>query len=257
MNCQGFQRRLLTLERPECPPAEVRLHLGQCQACREWHARLLRLEEHIQQLRVPPPRRKAEFLASLAADPLAPPVIASPLLAPPPRKERALRKMAVAFAMAASLLVCALGLWAWKHSSSSAPAPVPGPGAGPTRSLIVRVDSDPRWVKARTPAERLTVLREMTAEVPARMAELARESSVAELNGQVELYRDVVNKIVHMQRELSPGERPAVLRPLIERLSAASREARQLMGHYPRAAKALAELAEVAETGSNKLRDLL
>ena len=122
MNCDTLHRRLLGLERPELPPPELRSHLAGCAACREWHRHLVEVERQAAGLPVPPPVRKDVFLARLAASAPASADRGARLAlngrAHPPRpdRERARTKMALAFAMAAGLLVVALGAWVWKSS---------------------------------------------------------------------------------------------------------------------------------------------
>lgn len=71
MNCTIIQRRLLGTEDPAHPPDEIQTHLDGCSGCRDWHALLLQVEQHVPLLPVPPSDSKAEFLQRLLHTPAA------------------------------------------------------------------------------------------------------------------------------------------------------------------------------------------
>ena len=64
MNCEIVHRRLLSLERPESPPADLLDHLAVCGACRSWHEHLVSLEHEVPFLPVPAPERRASLSVS-------------------------------------------------------------------------------------------------------------------------------------------------------------------------------------------------
>jgi hypothetical protein len=122
MTCDVIQNRLLACDRPDLPPVDLKGHLVACPVCRAWHRRLVRLEQQIAKLPVPPSEAKQAFLQRLVAEPvraekLAPAVPQLVRYTPPgpSRKERGLQKMAVAFALAAAMLLFAVGWWAWQR----------------------------------------------------------------------------------------------------------------------------------------------
>src|SRR6185503_16017455 len=99
VNCEIVHRRLLSLERPETPTADLRQHLSACAACRSWHEQFVSLEREVPFLPVPPPERRSDFLRALRQKP---PVKSRPRLFRPSlnsKRESALRKVAVAFAL--------------------------------------------------------------------------------------------------------------------------------------------------------------
>jgi hypothetical protein len=156
VNCTIIQRRLLAAEQPERPAAEVQSHLAECPACRAWHRRLLHLERHIPLLPVPPSEGKAELLRHLLR--------AAPREALPPTlrwatagaKERALRKLSLAFAMAAALLLFALAWWAWPHHTILPSPPLPDFDKERIEKVLAT---------AKTPRERVLKLADLAEEV--------------------------------------------------------------------------------------------
>src|SRR5207253_107670 len=101
-----------TSERPEQPAPVVVTHLAGCSACRGWHRRLVQVEQDIPRLPVPPSRPPAAFLEQLLNGPSPGKLISPPfLLRPDPDAVRAggRQKLALAFALAASLVVFVLG----------------------------------------------------------------------------------------------------------------------------------------------------
>src|SRR4051794_32252883 len=121
MNCAAIQRSLLSCERPEQPPLEVCRHLVGCDACRDCQRRLVEVEQQLPLLPVPPSTGREAFVARVRAGEV--PVAGRSGVLPlwlqrsrPPLKERGLKKLALAFALAAALSAFALGWWAWPHA---------------------------------------------------------------------------------------------------------------------------------------------
>jgi len=261
VNCDTLHRRLLGLERPELPPPELRNHLAVCAACREWHRHLVEVERQAAGLPVPPPVRKDAFLARLAASPptsaerSARRVLNGRAHAARPDRERARTKMALAFAMAAGLLVVALGAWVWKAS------PNPVRKAPPETALEKRLNDEPRWAAAGTTTERLQVLSDLADKLSKSASGLAQAEG-DELDRDVNLFREVVDQIAAVYApRLADEERKHVLGPIVERLaraeSEAEREAERLVVRYPGRAVALREMASAARDGERRLRGML
>lgn len=256
MNCDTLHRRLLGLERPELPPPELRSHLAVCAACREWHRHLIEVERQAGGLPVPPPVRKAAFLARLATStPSSTERSARHKLngrahAARLDRERARTKMALAFAMAAGLLVVALGAWVWNRS------PDPKRTVPPETALEKRLKVEPRWGQAKT-TERLEILSDLADELGKSTGALAQAEG-DELDGQVKLFREVVDEIAGVYApRLAGEERQRVLTPIVERLARAESEAERLAVRYPGRAVALHELASAARDGERRLRGML
>jgi len=124
VNCTVCQRRLLSAEQPDKPAVEVKNHLGQCPSCRVWQRRLVQMERQISLLPVPPSTAKADLLRRIVGPSPAEagrrataerPSLRWSTLAPGP-KERGLRKVSLAFALAAASqlgrdeIICADGV---------------------------------------------------------------------------------------------------------------------------------------------------
>jgi hypothetical protein len=126
MTCDVVQKRLLACDRPDLPPVDLKGHLVACPVCRAWHRRLVRLEQQIPTLPVPPSQTRQAFLQRLITEPVRPespaPVMPQLVRFTPPgpsRKERGLQKMAVAFALAAAMLLFAVGWWVWQRPAAA------------------------------------------------------------------------------------------------------------------------------------------
>jgi hypothetical protein len=259
VTCESVHRRLLALESPEAPPADVRLHLEHCPACRSFQEHLVQMEAEVPRLPVPEPARKAAFLRTLRED--------ASLLAPPPprlhmpvpgfRRERGLRKMAVAVALAASLLVIALGALLWQSGSPDIPGHNPDSLA--RRSpLEQRLEGMPTWSQAKGPRDRVAVLDGLADEVERTVVRTRRAVSREEMERQVKFYQEVIDRLTEIEAKgLSDTERKEVLDPIARRLAAVDSEATRLARRHPEMADSLRQLASVAAEGDRKLRALL
>lgn len=68
MKCSIVQHRLLSMTHPERVPANLRAHLVECAACREWRAQLLLLERHVRLLPIPASRGKSKLMRRLSPE---------------------------------------------------------------------------------------------------------------------------------------------------------------------------------------------
>jgi hypothetical protein len=260
VNCDTIHRRLLSLERPDQPPADVRGHLASCPACRGWHKRLVEMEARVARLAVPPPQRKAAFLDSLR-QPAPPP---STIRFQPDRRgqqptprERGRLKLAIAVAGAAALVLIALGVAAWPRDQRVQLSVVirrPTP-------LELRLKDDARWAKARTPQEKLAVLSDLADETHAQAQKLAR-SRGEDLDREVDLYREIVERITSDEAtQIARKERAKVLQPLAERLARAESQAHtlalKLEAEDSSSAAALRKIVAVAHKGNEQIRALI
>jgi hypothetical protein len=261
-----IQRRLLTAEQPDQPAADIKSHLADCPACRAWHRRLVQIERQIVVLPVPPSSAKGELLRRIlgpatrdAARPAAAdrsPGAWSPL-APGPR-ERALRKVSVAFALAAGLLIFALSWWVWPHN-----APTPSRGATLTRHERDQNRLDERLARVlhgESPQERLLKLADLAEDVHGEARAMA--DNAERLDQWARFYTRVVSEnLMEQARQLPPADRPAVLEQVAGRLirteSNASRLATQLRDSAPRSAASFSQIALAARKGERDLRALM
>ena len=266
MNCTIIQRRLLSAEQPDHPPTEILDHLAECPRCREWQLRLVRMEQRIPLLPVPPSTAKAELLARiLSANPRA--VVRQIVAVRPParwssmtngQKERGLRKMSVAFALAASLLVFALAWWAWPHNAHMPPTVV-----SLTPAQLDQKQLDGRLAKvlsADSPKERLLKLADLAEEVHGEACRM--DDNEDKLDRWTLFYSRVVGEhLLEQARRLTPTDRPDVLEGIAKRLlqtnSDAARLAIELKGKLPKSSASFDRIAFAARQGEKDLRSLM
>jgi hypothetical protein len=258
MNCEKCQRRLLASERPEEPAGELLGHLASCSACRDYQQQLLQLERALGGLPVPSSvAAKERTMRQILSEPL----VRQPVLPDQHHggqlKDRGLRKMAVAFALAASLLIFALGWWSWPHDNHRAGQEVahtPDP-LGPR--IKNRAD---RLAKASTPRERVEVLAELTQDLQDEGKALADNGEIDALKLLVKFHQDVVDKwLVNHAQSLPAAERRQVLEPITSRMLRSVQTLRDKANGLasPEAKEQLDIMARVATDGDLRLRALL
>jgi hypothetical protein len=246
MICTGMQRQLLSIERADRPPPEVREHLESCAECREVQRRLLDMEQRVRQLPVPESEGRSAFVLQFLEGQL-------PTRHVPPQlrlREGGRRKLAIALGLAAGLAICALGLWAW---TSHAPDP-PDHGLA-RRGLRDREEQlHQRLTQARSARERVQGLTELADDVlgEARtlVADAAGMDEVAHFYGQV-----IREHLLTHARTLSQAERAALLPAIAERLRWAESEAMRLAVDpaYGSTASSFREIASAAGEGNRRL----
>src|SRR5262249_55714993 len=218
MNCTVLQRRLLELEQPDRPPPEVRAHLAACPVCRRWQRRLVQIEQRVLLIPVPPSGRKSAVLRCVLAEPAAAAKESTPVERPklrpfvhgaPPR-DRAPKKIALATALAAGLILFAVGLWALQHpQKEEATTPF-------SKELEARQkDHRRKLAAANKPSEKVKVVAEFIEELHTDSRNLARTASVNDLKALSRVYKGVVgDRFVKQAQEVSPGERAQILNPI-------------------------------------------
>ncbi len=262
MNCTVIQRRLLTAEHPEQPPAEIQSHLAQCPSCRLWQRRLIQMERQITQLPVPPSTAKEQFLEIVKGEGgrRKQPVLVHPssFLLPPFKKERGLRKLSVAFTLAASLLVFALAWWSWPHNRV-----VPPEIRRLELAKLEQARLDQRLSSSLlvdTPKERIVRLAKLADEIHGEARDLVGNSERLEQWSQ--FYSRVVGQhLIEQARQLTREDRQAVLADIALRLakteSDATRLATQCRVSAPRSAAAFHQIALTSQKGERDLRELM
>ncbi len=255
MNCTVLQRRLLSSDRPDRPDAELQSHLVECPMCLAWQRRLARLERDIRLLPVPPSDAKEQLLNRIRGPRSGRPLVADPAtlrltaLATGP-KERGQRKLAVAFALAASLLIFALAWWSWPHDPRANPRPV--------RQQQARLDERLALsLRQTTPKERMFHLSKLAEEIHGEARDMARNDE--RLPQWAQFYVRLVGEtMIEQARQLPAQDRPAILDSVAARLreteSQASRYAAQLKEVSPRSAESFALIALASRNGERDLR---
>lgn len=262
MNCTVLQRRLLSCEQPDQPDADLKRHLARCPSCLAWHRSLVRMERSICLLPVPPSTAKVEFLQRILTPRSSRPPIADPAtlwhttLASVP-KERGLRKVAVAFALAASLLVFAFAWWTWPHHPHAKPDLVELEQGRLQARLEERLSDT---LQRETPKERVLHLAQLAEEVHGEARGLVDNSE--RLKQWAEFYARVVGEhLLEQARQLPPEDRAAVVESVSLSLrkteSRASRFASQLQDTAPRSASSFRRIAFASRKGEQDLRALV
>lgn len=265
MNCTVLQRRLLSCEQPEQPDADLNSHLAQCPSCLAWHCRLVRMERDIRLLPVPTSAVKEELLQRIRGarsgvgdrPPIADPATLWRTSLTPGPKERGLRKVAVAFALAASLLLFALAWWSWPHDPQARPA------RARQEQIRLQVRLEERLsnsLQRETPKERVLRLAKLAEEVHGEARGLVDNGE--RLSQWAEFYTRVVGEhLLEQARQLPPEDRAAVVETvslsLRETESRASRFASQLQDTTPRSAASFRQIALASRKGEQDLRALM
>jgi hypothetical protein len=254
MNCATIQRGLLGLARLDEPPVAVRRHLAECPVCRAYQEQLVELERRIPALPVPPSTAKAALLRQILAEPEKP--VERPRLIPARQgwqiRERARQKLALATALAATLVVFAVGLAVWKYTNEQEKDP-----------LVRRIEGyAPRaatqLAQARTPRERVVAL----AQAAETLFEHGQKMRSAGANQDLEtlsfLYKDVVDQL---HKEDAPAlaitERAVVLNPIRQQLAQTQKAAEQLASELPANSASLRRIAAAAAEGELQLQKLI
>jgi hypothetical protein len=251
MNCQSIQSLILASEHPDRLAPEVERHLARCPACREVQQSLLRIEADIPTLPVPPSGGPVILFRTLVN-----PVIdttGSGRFVPRPDRPRRLseasrQKLALAFALAASLLVFAIGFWAWPRGL------VPFERDAHARDTNYVRQRDEWLQKARTPRQRVEVL----AKLGDNLIRRVRETEDAVLTKELaEAFQRLVEEDLLAEAALIPmADRPELLNPVADQLRQAESEASRLAAEQPRRAEHLTLIARSARKGDVRLRTL-
>jgi hypothetical protein len=260
MSCEIVQSRLLACDQPDLPPVDLKGHLVTCPICRAWHRRLVRLEQQIAKLPVPPAQTMQAFLQRLVAEPprTEQPAPAAPQLVRysppgPSRKERGLQKMAVAFALAAAMLLFAVGWWVWLR-----PAPVRGGFSEAARALDADLNNRLAYRVARSGTPQLGVQ---------NMAELADELhqevlAHVEYAEQLAILARFYNQVVRDHLLSYASQLPANLRSnlvdIVTRLGQTESDIERLAaGAKDGCVESLQTIASTARTAAHDLRQLV
>ncbi len=221
MNCSQVRQHLLSSDRPDQPAAAVAAHLAGCPACRAYRHRLVRLEQDLPRLAVPPSRPPVQLLEQILRAPAGKQIVIPPAsLHANPDATRAggRQKLALAFALAAALAVFAVGWWAWPRLDF--------PAQRPTRTDPYLAALDNKLKDARTPQERVVRLADLADDF---MKE-ARDSrdDVRHLNELAGRFDRLGGDLHRCALQVPRAERRKVLGEVSERLRTIDSEASRL-----------------------------
>jgi hypothetical protein len=244
-----IRRRLLAQESPAHPSAEALAHLDTCPACRAWHRRLLAVERQLPLLPVPPSTGKDRVLrAVLTHAPTEPPRTEAPIATLRPTawqstlKERARQKLALAFALAATLLVFALGILVLPRAKDDPVNP-----RDAYRAKLER-ERDELLAVHHTPSERVRSLAAMAKRLWLEARMLA-DSDLERLGSLARFYGDLVEKDLLTQAGKVPlEERRIVLRAVQEQMQEAESDLGNRANDDQTRAGAVAHLKAIARS---------
>jgi hypothetical protein len=248
MNCQSIQHLILASEHPDRLAPEVEQHLARCPACRKVQQSLLRIEADLSALPVPTSGGPVILFRTLVY-----PVIdttGSGRYVPRPDRTRRLseasrQKLALAFALAASLLVFAIGFWAWPRGLLSLEQ----------RALADYTRERDQWLqKAQTPRQRVEALADFSDELIQRVLHTSDLDRLGELATK---YQRLVEKdLLEEAARIPAAERPELLHAVADRLAKTESEASRLAAAIPRRAEHLKRIAGSARESDVRLRAL-
>jgi hypothetical protein len=253
MNCTTVRQHLLASERPDQPGPAVARHLGTCSACRGWQRRLVQLERDIPRLPVPASRPPAGLLEQVLHGPGPSQLIEPPFrlrIDPDATRAGGRQKLALAFALAASLVVFALGWWAWPRHEQPRISPV---------VADYRHQRDTHLAKARTPAERVSGMADLADQFMEKArASRDRPGQLADLAVHFELLGQDLRETA---LQVPPTRRAAVLRPIAKRLGEIESTASRLAAAWDRehrdSARSLRRIAAAARKADRRLSEMV
>ena len=243
MNCSTLRHNRLAADHPSPLPLEAS-HLAECPACSAWHGRLVLLEQRLPSIPVPACPVPPDLLAQIRT-----PAVRLAGRAHHPRNVQGGRqKLALAFSLAASLAVFAVGWWAWPHFPPARPVAVVADG--------YRKTVNDKIAGLTTPAARAGALAELAdkwfAEASRKSDDPAGLAALA-----VDFERLVREDLMDHVGQVSPGERRDLASKLRLRLGHVESEASSLAVEWQsRNAKSVASLRRIAASAREADRRL-
>jgi hypothetical protein len=250
MTCEVTRRQLLTVERPDRPPSALRPHLAECPACREWASNLAKLEARVARLPVPSSEAaKARLLKQLREPPLVPESmrVEIPILPFTPPKERGLRKLAVALALAAAVVLIAVGLFVSPRQEATQVAVKDTPRTPAEIQKWMKELRDLRVAKAETSRQKVEVLAECADELLREIRLASALPSPERLKLLATVYDDTLQKeLLAHARSIAPNEQRVLLPRLAGEMGRTESEFTRLASEAPE--EEAAQLRQIAAT---------
>ena len=252
MKCEAVQNRLLAAPDANHPGEELTAHLAGCAACRAIQVHALRLDHLLAHLPAAPSSvaKKAAFLESVQE--------AGPIIKAIPRSLRtpsgtfkpfrAVRREHFA-GIAAALVIGIAGVWFFTRPKSQ----VPEVAEKPRHELLKKeVRHVTKLAGSNTAPQRMTIWAEWATDVKTETKELYKVAPSDELLALGRLFDravqdGIVKQALLLDKHMPAGERQALLRDALARLSDAETETTQLAQNAPPdAQKTLRKMAQTA-----------
>lgn len=256
MSCETVQRRLLSLNSPQRPPAELRSHLADCPVCGQVQQRLVEIEQQVALIPIPAPPtdRMDEVIHRVLTDP----TLRASVRGRRPVMSRPWPKL-----LAAAMVLLALGGTFLAYLRMQTPTRAPAPAA--TDRLLAKVmQRNVSLATAKSAREQVTQLAGMADDLGDGTQLLCRVAEASDLNRLAELYKKVVREGLVRQaakqaQELETlEERQRALGQLAQHLDAKSEEAAKLAVEVPApSAVALRTMAQTAKDAAQQVRALI
>lgn len=252
MSCKSVRRIMMEAERLEPPPAEVRPHLADCADCRAWLRNLSQVERQLPLLPVPATQGKEKLLLRLSE--LKPSRRSDGIIPLPAQiKERALRKVALACALAATVAAFAVGLWLWPKGM---PTQMQSGKADPV--MAWKAQHDQRLGKARTPRERVQVLVDFAGSLQEEAARLVRTEDDERLEALAQYFSDTLpDELVATAQSVPADERAEVVKEARSRLRDTESALERLASQSEEAAVPLRRIASAVRDADRRLREAI
>lgn len=261
MNCKAVRTTVLGLEQLDQPPPDAAGHLADCGACRDWLRRLTQMERCVSQLPVPASAAKSAVIARILSEPRPRPAAPEPLWV---QRERRLKRLAVAAAMSAALVLIAVGMLVWQHANRTQTNVVERPKPPPAEETLLAglMKNNLNLASAKTSRQRVEALADVAENLQSELRSLIDVANPEDLTALARLYERVMRQgIVPQAKTIPAAERALLLGPLADRLAQVQDEAdqlaAQLANHRPAVARPLRDLAAAARDGDRQLRILL
>jgi hypothetical protein len=260
MICETTRQTLLNSEHPDRPPPALRAHLIECPSCRAWLRNLVEIETRVPYLPVPSSEAaKAQLLDELRDSPLVPPYlrVVAPELPLTPPKERGLRKASVAVALAAAVVMFAIGLSLWPRNSGTRDNSTPVASKPFDQAKWWKELREERLAKAQNPLDRVSVL----ADFADGLLQKARDPNLLPAVDQLELlagvYEETVRTALVEHARTVPAQQKTKLPRLASELGRTESEFSRMAAGSPQdIATQLRRIAAAAHDADVQLREI-
>jgi hypothetical protein len=258
MNCDKTKKWLLACHPDEHPSQEVQSHLISCKKCSRLQKNLISLENRVAGMPVPPSRKKDSFLEQVRnGQPFVKDVLLPDQWLQQHRllpRERGVRKVSLAVALAACLAIVALGLWFGNLKPGNT---IADNATNPLLSL--RENRDRLLASAHSPREKVELLGKLANSLQKEAIEQAKKTDHTDLGTTSRFFREVIGSdLIPVARQLAVEDRKAVLQPIVIMLANLESEIQRTRGTISDSTfRSLEEMVLEARNTQNQLDNLI